>query len=645
MLMTSDSVPNRNGNASTPNRDSAARQRRQPTPGVLTRRRCFPLLPVLAVLISFSALSRGTATDFATPPAAEYVIVISVDGLGGTYLAKLFNGTATGGPYSIPNFNRLKNEGASTLAAHCDNNNYNTLPNHTSMITGRPRDNSPGFDGHDWSTNSAPDAGQTLHTNKGSYVASAFDVAHDHGLRTGMYTNKTKFYLFGGSPIVAGSYSATHGARDITGVDNGRNKIDNAYINETLGGAVVDTYIARQKSAKADHLAFLHINETDYYGHYGGWGTALWNSQAVVVDTMLGKIFKLVEQDVPAMIGNTIIILTADHGNHDNPPTAVDCYAVPVFVWGPGVPPGADLYALNAGNRQVASSYPMTTYSGMQPIRNAEVGNLALKMLGLGAIPGSSIAAAQDLVATLPSVTLGLSGSPMAEAGGTATVTATLSAPHPLQVRVSLGFAGTATLTSDYTRSRTSIAIAPGNMSGSITLTAVQDDIYENPDETIVVEIASVINGMEDGIQQVTATIADDDLNYAAWIATYFPARGDPRALPATDPDHDGMNNHEEYAFGLNPTLGTSANPIKAPLDPTSATFSYTRHDPALTGLAYTVWTSTDLRVWTQDTGARQAASAASAASAADCSGVQSVVVKVSAPAHDGKLFVRVRAE
>ena len=117
---------------------------------------------------------------------------------------------------------------------------------------------------------------------------------------------------------------------------------------------------------------------------------------------MLGKIFKLIEQDVPAMKGNTAIILTADHGNQDNPPTGADRYSVPFFVWGPGVPAGADLYALNAGRRQVASSYPMTTYAGMQPIRNAEANNLALQLLGLGPIPGSTFNYAQDLKVTLP---------------------------------------------------------------------------------------------------------------------------------------------------------------------------------------------------------------------------------------------------
>ena len=63
---------------------------------------------------------------------------------------------------------------------------------------------------------------------------------------------------------------------------------------------------------------------------------------------------------------------------------------------------GADLYDLNAGLRQVASSYPMTTYGGMQPIRNAEASNLALDLLGLSPIPGSTFNVAQDLIVPEP---------------------------------------------------------------------------------------------------------------------------------------------------------------------------------------------------------------------------------------------------
>jgi len=352
----------------------------------------------IAMMLIFGGLWLGLAQP-ALAADPQYVIEISVDGLGGTYLNKLFNGTATGGPYAIPNFNRLKNEGAGTLAAHIDNNNWETLPNHVSIITGRPRD---GAAGHNWTGNSDPTT--TIHLNKGSYVASVFDVAHDNGLRTGMYANKSKFSLFDtyGAYTGGGSYNATNGAIDTTGENNGRDKIDNPYINTALGGIVVNTFIAQQKTASPNQYAFLHINEPDAYGHSSGWGSATWNSQVVNVDTMLGKIFKLIEQDVPAMKGKTAIILTADHGNQDNPPTGADRYSVPFYVWGPGVSAGADLYSLNTGLRAAASSYPMTTYSGMQPIRNAEASNLALDLLGWGPIPGSMFNFTQNLVVPEP---------------------------------------------------------------------------------------------------------------------------------------------------------------------------------------------------------------------------------------------------
>src|SRR5439155_13718686 len=101
-------------------------------------------------------------------------------------------------------------------------------------------------------------------------------------------------------------------------------------------------------------------------------------------------------------------------------------------------------------------------------------------------------------------------GSPMAEADGVATVTATLSALSGQSVTVNLAFSGTATITNDYLPSATSIVIPPGSATGTITLTAVQDTLDE-ADETIVVDISTVINGTESGTQQVTATITDDD--------------------------------------------------------------------------------------------------------------------------------------
>ena len=113
-----------------------------------------------------------------------------------------------------------------------------------------------------------------------------------------------------------------------------------------------------------------------------------------------------------------------------------------------------------------------------------------------------------DFVSSEATVTLGLAGSPLAEAGGTATVTATLSATCAVPVTVYLSFSGTATPTNDYTVSASSLTIPSGSLSGTATLTGVPDLIKEG-NETIVVDIDTVVNASEAGAQQVTATIAD----------------------------------------------------------------------------------------------------------------------------------------
>ena len=114
------------------------------------------------------------------------------------------------------------------------------------------------------------------------------------------------------------------------------------------------------------------------------------------------------------------------------------------------------------------------------------------------------------LTATNPSVTLAVNNANIAEAVGVATFTATLSEASGLPVTIDLGFTGSATLTDDYTRSGTQIVMAAGNLSGTATVTAVQDAL-EEINETVIVDITSVTNGTESGTQQATTTITDDD--------------------------------------------------------------------------------------------------------------------------------------
>ncbi|MEI6604978.1 MAG: Ig-like domain repeat protein [Verrucomicrobiota bacterium] len=133
----------------------------------------------------------------------------------------------------------------------------------------------------------------------------------------------------------------------------------------------------------------------------------------------------------------------------------------------------------------------------------------------------------------------------------------------------------------------------------------------------------------------VTVTAPTDP--FASWISTNYPGLSDNSATG--DPDGDGMSNKGEYAFGLDPSNGTSCNPIKTPLDKTSGTFTYTRR--VGTGYTYRVWTSTELVTgWTEDTGATEV-------NVSTVGDVQSVTVKLSAstPLAASKLFMRVSAE
>ncbi len=109
----------------------------------------------------------------------------------------------------------------------------------------------------------------------------------------------------------------------------------------------------------------------------------------------------------------------------------------------------------------------------------------------------------------VPRATLEVDETTIPEANGVATVTVTLSEVAGEPVTVELGFTGTATA-EDFAASATQVVIAAGATSGSVTVTAVQDTADE-ADETVVVDISSVVGGKAAGEQQVTITITDDD--------------------------------------------------------------------------------------------------------------------------------------
>lgn len=345
------------------------------------RRKFCPDFPALVLFALVHAVVACAGT-------VEHVIHISVDGLRSDVITFL-------GPANLPNFYRLRTEGAFTDNARNDYDYTVTLPNHTCQLTGR---GVLGANGHKWTGNSDPPVGATLAATNGSYVAGAFDVAHDHGLLTGEYASKTKFSLFDTS------WNAINGALDATGDDNGRDKID-VYANMGDTAALVNT-LAANMATQPLHYIFLHLADPDTTGHSQGWFVTNGSAYCNIIQTMdsrLGVIFDLVATNAQ-LAGRTAILLTADHGgylkDHSNN-SLPENYTIPFYVWGPGVMAGAPLYALNPSTRLDPGAGRPTYSAPVQPIRNGEAANVCLKLLGLPPVPGSTIGQAQDLALTV----------------------------------------------------------------------------------------------------------------------------------------------------------------------------------------------------------------------------------------------------
>ncbi len=349
---------------------------------------CILAIAINGNIRSFLFISLLLLTIPVAASPVDYVIHVSIDGLRSDAITIL-------GRTGAPNFYRLRAEGAFTDNARIDVHYLGTLPNHASQLTGR---GVKGPAGHNYGDNRFPPLLRTLHSNKKSYIASIFDVAHDHGLSTALYTGKEKFQIF------KQSYNGTNGAPDQKGVDNGRNKIDHyVYIEDT--DKLVNSYIATMRSTPVNYT-LLHLHDPDSAGHEDYWDVTLgseYMNAVAKVDGLIGKLLDMVTSN-PRLSEHAVIILTADHGGtYGSNHTILDSrknYTIPFYVWGAGVPAGVDLYELNKQTRLDPGSDRPSYSAPVQPVRGGDAANLALDLLGLEPIDGSTINLSQDLTVT-----------------------------------------------------------------------------------------------------------------------------------------------------------------------------------------------------------------------------------------------------
>ena len=183
-----------------------------------------------------------------------------------------------------------------------------------------------------------------VNKTKYEYLTSVFDVAHDAGLRTGLYAGKLRFNM------EVNSYDAAHS-------DNGENKIDEHEVDAAVAGnyttsqTLVNQWKSQMSSKNPLRYSFIHFADTDDIGHVSGWNvtspTTPYMQAVEHEDAWLGQIIAEVN-NTPALKGNTAIVLTADHGGHGNvgpdpnghsDNTLPADYTVPFYVYTPGLTP------------------------------------------------------------------------------------------------------------------------------------------------------------------------------------------------------------------------------------------------------------------------------------------------------------------
>ena len=110
-----------------------------------------------------------------------------------------------------------------------------------------------------------------------------------------------------------------------------------------------------------------------------------------------------------------------------------------------------------------------------------------------------------------PKVTLSVDKTSVAENQEKSTLYATLSKSHTKDVTVKLKVSGTATADQvDYFYSSDSLTIKSNDSITTLDF-MIEQDQEDEQEETIIIEIDTIIHGVEDGNQKVTITIQDDD--------------------------------------------------------------------------------------------------------------------------------------
>ncbi|WP_423763649.1 alkaline phosphatase family protein, partial [Escherichia coli] len=134
--------------------------------------------------------------------------------------------------------------------------------------------------------------------------ASIFDVVHDRGGRTALFSAKNKFELYERT-------WNTDGAPDRVGKAQGSKKIDRVVL-DTDNARLVRTATADLTRSARD-FTFLHLSLPDRAGHEHGFMGQKYLSAVQETDRLLGTVLGTISAR-PSLEAHTLVVLTADHG-------------------------------------------------------------------------------------------------------------------------------------------------------------------------------------------------------------------------------------------------------------------------------------------------------------------------------------------
>ena len=224
----------------------------------------------------------------------------------------------------MPVLKKLVQEGAATWVAQTIRPPI-TLPAHTSMLTGLPREKH-GITWNSW-----------VPTNGSVAVPTVFSAAKQAGLSTAMFVGKEKFRHFLQPNTVDEFYYDRSNAVVVMKSDNGDKvvkKEGNIFAKMVATNAA--SYILKNKP----NLCFIHFTDTDTIGHEFGWGSPEQMKAFAETDEALGLVQDAIQE--AGIAKKSVIIISADHGGHGRGHSKgePEDMAIPWIAWGKGVKKG-----------------------------------------------------------------------------------------------------------------------------------------------------------------------------------------------------------------------------------------------------------------------------------------------------------------